>query len=116
MYGYYLREKSIMTASPFDRISDAYDIYSNYCEKILTNNNDYIKYIKFILPRWVLGALYSSSSLVNYEEFKILCHKMNSKKLVFSLFFMKEIKAIMLATVFFISTKLAYIFCRKIQK
>lgn len=116
LYGYYLREKSIMTSSPFEKIVDSYKVYSDFCDKIVNAYpNDY-NVSKLILPRWQLGTLYSAAKLVDYNQFYELCTIMHSKTLFIRLLNINEITAYMLSFVFMISSRIAYLLCKRMNK
>lgn len=115
MYGYYLREKSIMTASPYERIVKADQVFSQFCNELEIEYKEYKNTIKYILPRWELGTLYTSAKLVDYEEYSNLYKLMNGKKMLKRIKGIKEIKSYLLALVCSTSCSLLYSFCRKLD-
>lgn len=112
LYGYYLREKSIMTASPYEKIKKGALVFDNYCENLLKLFPNDSSIIKMIFPRWSLGALYTSAKLVTYEEFKSLYAIMDGKQILNKLQGIKDARSILLATLAKLSQKLLYIACR----
>ena len=101
MYGYFVREKSIMTGSPYKRILNGFDIYKESVKAMSDNYPEYKSIISLILPRWELGTLYSASKLVSYEEFIDLYNKMDGKTLFKRNLRIKEIKSIGLSFISF---------------
>jgi len=116
MYGYYLREKSIMTASPYEKISKAFDVYKGFTEDLVNKYPNDKKLIEMILPRWELGTLFSMANLVSREEYFILYKKMQARTILFRIIKICEVKAYLLAVVSFISCNLLRILCRKMCK
>ena len=113
MYGYFLRERSIMTGSPYQRVVDSYNEYKNTIDNIFKDYGQYNNIKKIVMPRWELGTLYSSASLLQYEDYKKLYDAMDGTTLLSRVKGIGEIKAILLAIVARISPKLLYLLCRK---
>lgn len=111
MYGYYLREKSIMTSSPFNKIMNGYDVYKEFCEKLEENYPQYNKTIKMILPRWSLGTLYSSAKLLTFEEYQRLYLKIEGNKLLDRIKGINDRNSYLLAFVAKMSCKILYKLC-----
>lgn len=99
MYGYYVREKSIMTASPYNKIMNGHEIYRDFCENLNNNYPMYHDVIKYILPRWQIGTLYSSAKLVSYEEYYDLYKRFDGNTIFNRLIGLGEIKAYLLSFV-----------------
>lgn len=110
LYYYYKRENSIMTSSNFDKIISGYTGINN-----LINRYHFPEQIgKYVLPRWVLGALYSSSKYMTYEEFKLLYQSMNAEDIMKSMKKFPELKA-KIASILSINPYLFYIVSKKIM-
>ena len=116
MYGYYIREKSIMTASSFDRLLKSYDEFNAFIERLYKQYPDKSNVIKYILPRWKLGILYTSSALLNKDDFNKMYNLMNAKSLFKEIIGIKEAKAILLGAVSSVSSNLLYNLCRKLKE
>lgn len=115
MYGYYLRENSIMTGSPYDKICIGIDEYSKFCDSLKERYPEYDSMISKILPRWELGTLYSCAKLVPYDQYLDLYQRMNGRTLLKRVMGIGESKAYLLALVSSISPKLIYALCRKMR-
>jgi len=114
-YGYYVREQSIMTGSPYNKIVSGFKVYSDFCDELKEKHPEYLKEISMILPRWELGTLYSSASLLEYEEYLKVYKMMDGKKIFRKIAGINEIKAYLLATVSSLSPKLLYRLCRRMD-
>ena len=112
MYGYYVRDNSIMTSTSYDKIEKAYYLYEDFIKELNEQYPDYHELIKYILPRWKLGSLYTSARLLSRDKFNDLCNIMNSKKIFEEIKGIGEIKAYMLAFVSRLSNNLLYRLCR----
>ena len=115
MYGYFVREKSIMTGSPYKKIMKGFEVFRKYTEEAVTKYPEYKKLIAMILPRWELGTLYSSASLVDPEEYRKMYDAMAGRSLLKRLIGIREIKTYALACVAALSPKALYHFCRKLD-
>lgn len=111
LYGYYLRNNSTMTSSSAGKILDSYYIVK---DKLKNLPIDKYPELKYALPRWELGALYTSSKLLDYIEFTNVSFTMNSKGIYRRLVGFKDIKAKILSFVLFVSNRIFYYICRKV--
>lgn len=111
LYGYYLRSNSTMTSSSKEKINNSF-----YYIKEKLNNLPISKYpeLKYALPRWELGALYTSSKLMNYTEFENLAETMHGKSVYKRLNGFKDVKSRLLSFVLFTSNRAFYFICRRI--
>jgi len=78
IYNYLIRENSTMTASDIDKIMTGYYGFKSFLDNL--NSKGYEKIVKFIFPRWILGALRASSKMLNYNDFKKLAYRMKYKE------------------------------------
>lgn len=115
MYGYYLREHSIMTGSPYDKIVKGYEVYASFCKELEQKYPEYSGQIRLILPRWQLGTLYTSASLMDKDEFCDVYYMMDGKTMISRIAGIGEIKAYALALVCSLSPNLLYSLCRKVD-
>lgn len=115
MYGYYIRENSIMTSSSYEKIVNSYKEYSQYIDGLIKDNEKYKDLLKVVLPRWELGTLFTASKLVNYEDYLELYKMMNGRSILNRIASIKEAKAYMLAIIAKFSPKLLYVLCRKMN-
>lgn len=113
MYGYYLREKSIMTGSPYKKIMNGYEVYGKFVDELKDKYPQNKDIIKLILPRWELGTLYSAAKIIDYEEFESMYKKMNGSSLHSRLKGINETKANGLSLIAK-SPKLLYFICRNL--
>lgn len=111
LYGYYLRENSTMTSSNKEKILNSYPFVANRLNK-LKNKEEILKYA---LPRWKLGALYTASKLMNYDDFISTVEIMKGKKIYKELKGFEDIKAKMLSFVLKVSSKLFYDVSRRLN-
>lgn len=111
LYGYYRHDGSIMTNSSLDRIYQGYVNFAIF----IKNNQDIMdaSIIKFLLPRWVLGALYTAARCSNYQEFYILAKKMKYKKLTYELLGFKDLKVQLAVYLLLLAPKAFYTFARR---
>ena len=115
MYGYYLREKSIMTSSPYQKIIKGFEEYKIFVSLLENNYPDFRHIIKYILPRWKLGVLYTSANLLSREEFNKLFNKLDGKQILDIIKSLKDRNSCLLALVAKISPNLLYLLCRKLN-
>lgn len=111
LYGYYLRESSTMTSSSKNKILDSYPYVK---EKLSSFDFDKYPYLKYVLPRWELGSLYTSAKLLSYEEFVGICSTMNGSSIYNRLKGFNEFKATALAFVLSVSKHFFYNICKVI--
>ena len=115
MYGYYLREKSIMTASPFDKICKGFEVYSSFCDELKDKYPEYQGYIEKILPRWELGTLYTSVNLLEYSDYKKIYELMDGRSILKRISGIGELKAYLLAMISALSCRLLYSLCKRMD-
>ena len=115
MYGYYLRENSTMTGSPYTKILKGYEQYVQFTDNLIKEYPERRDKLKLILPRWSLGVLYTSSNILNKDEFMKLYKTVDGKNLLKKIKGIGEIKAYLLALVSAISPNLLYTLLRKLK-
>ncbi len=115
MYGYYIRENSIMTATSYERLVNS---YLEYKENIAAAFEPYPQYRDIacrIVPRWKLGTLYTAASLLNYEKYRKLYEIMEGRKILQQIKGIGEKKACLLAAVSFCSPHMLYALCKRLN-
>ncbi len=115
LYGYCLRESSIMTGSPYERIMDGFRVYASFCEELKEKYANHHKEIAMILPRWELGTLYTAANLLDYEQYKKIYETMDGRSIFRRLKGINEPKAYLLAAVCSLSPGLLYALCRRLD-
>ena len=115
MYGYYLRDDSIMTGSSYEKIIASYREFKEVITKIFSGYPEYDNVRELILPRWELGALYTSARIVDYEQYRKIYEEMDGRSILSRIRGIGEIKAYLLAGVCSISLKLLYKLCRRMD-
>ena len=115
MYGYYVRESSIMTSSDFNKISSSFKYYEKFIEQLKGKYPYKNDFINLIMPRWQLGTLYTAANILSRDEFYDLYNMMNGKTIFNRVKNIKEIKAILLAVISSISSDAMYKFCRRLK-
>ena len=108
MYGYYLRENSIMTSSSFDKIKNSYFEFKDNIDLIFSSHPEYLSIYSLIIPRWQLGALYTSARILNKEQFKQIYDLFEGKNMFNRIKGIKEKQAYALAAVSSMSCELLY--------
>ncbi|MGQ9857033.1 MAG: glycosyltransferase family 2 protein [Fervidobacterium sp.] len=107
LYNYLRRPNSTMTSSSVERIMTGYREFINLVgRESMWNGYDEIR--KFVIPRWVLGVLRSSSRYMNIEDFELLATSLNYKENMKALFEFPELKAKILSYLMYFSPKLFY--------
>lgn len=114
MYGYYLRPNSTMTGSSMNKILNGYHEYIVFCEKLKDEYKIPNNTVNQILSRWIVGALYTSSKVLDYDEFLTVYNNLFNKKIIKDMMKIKEIKAILLSTMFYVSKKISYTICKEV--
>ena len=115
MYGYYLRESSTMTGSSLKKITDGYHEFKTYICTYFDRYPEYEGIKEKLLPRWELGALYTSARITEYEDFTKIYEEMDGKTVFSRLRGIGEIKAYLLGAVCSLSPRLLYRFCRRMD-
>ena len=115
MYGYYIRENSIMTSSSYTKIENSYKEFSEYIFNLFNKFPQYKKVYDFIIPRWQLGTLYTSARILNYDEFVNLYNLFDGKTLFKRVKNIGEKKAYALSFVTSFSSKLLYSLCNRMN-
>ena len=115
MYGYYLRDSSTMTGSSLKKITDGYREFKTYIGNYFADYPQYEGIKEKLLPRWELGALYTSARITEYEDFIKIYEEMNGKTVFQRLLGIGEPKAYLLGIVCSLSPKLLYRFCRRMD-
>ena len=111
LYGYYLRENSTMTSSSNEKILNSYPLVAERLVKLKDNGEEF----KYALPRWKIGALYTSARIMNFNDFLTVEEKMCGKSIFKELKGFKDIKVLILSCVLKISKKLFYVIVRKVN-
>lgn len=115
MYGYCIRENSIMTSSSKDKVIKSYNEYKNYINQLFNNFEQYKNIKELIIPRWQLGTLYTSARMLKYEDYKDVYDLFDGKTLLKRLSRINEKKTYVLALVSSMSCKLLYKLCNRIN-
>ena len=112
MYGYYIRDNSIMTSSSYEKIQNGYEEFKKYTDKLIIKHPEYSNLIRIILPRWQLGTLFTSANLMDKDSFIKLYNQMEGKSILNRIKGINEIKAYLLAAVSSVSGNLLYALCK----
>ncbi|MBQ6334395.1 MAG: glycosyltransferase family 2 protein [Erysipelotrichaceae bacterium] len=115
LYGYYLRESSIMTGSAYERIVTGHEVFKAFCEELENKYPEYEKKIALILPRWQLGTLYTAASLLDYKDYKQIYQMMEGRSLFKRVAGIGEKKAYALAAVSSFSVAALYKLCKRMD-
>lgn len=115
LYGYYIRENSIMTSSSADKIITSFNEYSLYLDELKKKHSEFDYYFNLILPRWSLGALYTSANITEYKIFKNIYGVLSGKEIFDKVKVMKDRNSNILGLIAKISPRLLYISCRSIK-
>ena len=115
MYGYFVRETSIMNSSSKDKVINSHEEFVSVIGRYFSEYPEYEKIKEKLIPRWELGALYTSARILNYEDYKEVYEKLGGKTILKRMMGINEIKAYLLATVCSISPKLLYHLCRRMN-
>lgn len=115
MYGYYLRDNSIMTASTGEKIIESHQEFEREINRYFESYPQYESIRKKILPRWELGALYTSARVTDYADFEKIYNEMNGRTMLKRIAGIGEIKAYLLAVVCNLSAKLLYALSRRMD-
>ena len=91
-----------------DKIKNSYFEFKDYIDSIFTNYPQYSAIHNLILPRWQLGALYTSARILTKQEFKQVYDLFNGKDMFNRIKGIKEKQAYALAAVSSMSWKLLY--------
>ena len=115
MYGYYIRENSIMTSTSLDKIINSFKEYSTYTKDLFSKYPEYKDITDKVLPRWELGTLYTCAKLLDYENYKKVYEAMDGKSILKRIKGIDENKAYLLGFVCSMSSKLMYKLCRMME-
>lgn len=115
LYGYFLRENSTMTSSSYEKMENGYIKYSGFVEELKNKYPQYGDTIKYILPRWKLGLLYTSANLLNRNDYLRLYKHIDARQILNQLKGFNEKKAIILGIIAKISANLLYYLCRELN-
>lgn len=109
LYGYYLRENSIMTSTKKDKILASYPYIKDKLSSF-----DYIKYpyLKSALSRWKLGLLHACAKLMNYKDFIDVYNNINGDDIKRELNGLNDKKTNILSSLLSFSKHLFYIASR----
>ena len=106
LYNYLMRPTSTMAASSAGRILTGYTAF-----RALLDQTDFLACFserKWILPRWVLGALNSTARISDYSDFMAVAEQMDYRRCMKALEPFPEWKARILSPLLRISPKLYY--------
>ncbi len=115
MYGYYIRENSIMTSSSLDKIMNSFKEYSTYTNDLFSGYPEYKDITDKVLPRWELGTLYTCTKLLDYKDYKKVYEAMDGKSILKRIKGIGENRAYLLGFVCSVSSKLMYKLCRMME-
>lgn len=104
LYNYLTRPASTMAASSAGRILTGYTAF-----RALLDQTDFLACFserKWILPRWVLGALNSTARISDYSDFMAVAEQMDYRRCMKALEHFPEWKARLLSRLLLISPKL----------
>ena len=101
LYYYLLRNGSTMSAPSVDKVLSGYDAF---CQLIRDErlNRDF-RGVRYLLPRWVLGALHAVARYMDRREFLTLCETMSAREHAKELKGFPEYRARMLAALLAVS-------------
>ncbi|MEG0576551.1 MAG: glycosyltransferase family A protein [Bacilli bacterium] len=108
-YFYFQRSNSIMASTNEKKVITGFLALNKFVET--EEIKESIK--RYIIPRWVLGALYSASKSVLFDEFLSLYQAMDGVSLIKKMKGFPEKKAVLLSKISF-NPKLLYLCCRYI--
>ncbi|MBQ6478102.1 MAG: glycosyltransferase [Erysipelotrichaceae bacterium] len=115
MYGYYIRENSIMTGSSYDKLLSSYQEYKENIGRMFQSYPQYKEIADRILPRWKLGALYSAAKLLDYSDYRKLYEIMEGRKILSQIKGIGERNAYLLGAVCSFSPRVLYELCRRLN-
>ena len=115
MYGYYVRETSIMNSSSKDKVIDSHREFVSVIEKYFSKYPEYEDIKEKLIPRWELGALYTAARILNYENYREVYDALGGKSILQRMKGIGEIKAYLLGTVCSLSPRLLYKFCQRLN-
>lgn len=115
MYGYYIRENSIMTSTSYTKLVNSYKEYSKYIKDLFLMYPQYKNIEKLIIPRWELGSLFTASKLLDYSQFKQLYNMMDGTTIYKRVKDIDEEKAKLLGLLCSFSSLLMYKICKKMN-
>ena len=111
LYYYVQRDGSISSSSKAENILTGFEAITNLLSDHTEWNNVYER-TKYIMPRWVLGALRSTAVISKYDIFLSVANRMNYKLYMMQLNDFPEIKAKILSRILLCSPKLFYLVVR----
>jgi glycosyltransferase involved in cell wall biosynthesis len=111
LYNYLIRSNSIMSSSAENKIISGFD----EMKKLSTEITKSKKLQKYLLPRWVIGALHSSTRRMNYKQFYELAKMMQYKKYAIKLFTFPDIRIIILSLILVLTPRSFYQISNKIK-
>ena len=113
LYGYYTREGSIMNNSSADKVLNSHQEFKEVIGRLFADSYPDIR--NKVVPRWELGALYTSARMLKYEDYLKVYEQMGGKTIFQRIAGIGEIKAYLLAAVCSLSPKLLYELCRRMD-
>lgn len=115
LYGYYVRETSIMNSSSKEKVIDSHREFVSAINGYFKEYPEYEEIKEKLVPRWELGAIYTAARISNYEDFKSVYDKLGGKSVLKRMRGIGEIKAYLLGTICSISPKFMYEFCQRLD-
>lgn len=112
IYNYYIRENSTMTSSDIEKILTGYNGFIDFTSNL--KDSEHNEVTKFILSRWVFGALRAATKIMNFEDFKVLAGKMDYKNHIRELLFFPDYKTKILSIILLINLKSFYLINNKL--
>lgn len=80
IYNYLIRPSSIMTSSTIEKILDGYQHMEALSELFINNPKVTPQVKKWMLSRWVLGALRAGTQMFDWKDFCILANRLSYQK------------------------------------
>lgn len=112
LYYYVLHSNSIMTKYNRDKIITGFRVFKKF--SIEYEFKSTIK--KYILPRWILGTLYTVSQIADFKEFLVISNEFDARNELMKLISFKDIKVIISSLLLIVSPRLFYFISRKYMK
>lgn len=105
LYNYLKRSDSIMTSSDINDVHTGFIAMKKLHAEI---NEREIALKKYLLSRWVFGALHASTRMMAFNDFSELAEKLDYKEYCRKLIFFPDLRISILACIMLISLRLFY--------
>lgn len=117
LYNYLLRPDSTMTASKKEQILSGYTAFQNIehvldSKRALKDGHTRELLKRFLLPRWVLGALRTTAKISLYDDFIFVAHGMYFIKSMKALISFPDYRVMLLSQILRLCPKCFYIISR----